>query len=128
MDSKGQSYLKADDSNKADFEALGCHKHSRMPYLSIPEKIFNDPEILISWAKTSIDSFEVIWKVLEKLICWMLSTNEGDIYIVRRGINHRVSSTGECKILLIENKTTAHTGDVKSPLPEALINRNYLDK
>ena len=55
VDSKGQGYLKADDSNKADFEALGCHKHSRMPYLSIPEKIFNDPETLVEWAKKSID-------------------------------------------------------------------------
>jgi DNA transformation protein len=55
VDAKGQSYLKADDSNKPDFEAFGSHKHSRMPYLSIPEKIFNDPEILVAWAKKSID-------------------------------------------------------------------------
>jgi DNA transformation protein len=55
VDSNGQSYLKADDSNKADFEALGYHKHSRMPYLSIPEEIFNDPETLVIWAKKSID-------------------------------------------------------------------------
>jgi quercetin dioxygenase-like cupin family protein len=46
--------------------------------------------------------------------------NEGDIYIVRRGINHRVSSTEECKILLIENKTTAHTGDVQSPITKSI--------
>lgn len=38
--------------------------------------------------------------------------NEGDIFIVGRGINHRVSSSEECKIMLIENKSTAHTGDV----------------
>ncbi len=38
--------------------------------------------------------------------------NEGDIFIVGRGIKHRVSSSEECKIMLIENKSTAHTGEV----------------
>ncbi len=37
--------------------------------------------------------------------------NEGDLFIVGRGINHRVSAVEECKILLIENKSTAHTGE-----------------
>ena len=36
----------------------------------------------------------------------------GDMYIVKKGVNHRVSAEKECKIMLIENKTTAHTGDV----------------
>ena len=55
VNSKGQSYLKADDSNRTDFEVFGSHKHSRMPYLSIPQKIFDDPETLVTWAKKSID-------------------------------------------------------------------------
>lgn len=38
--------------------------------------------------------------------------NEGDIFIVGKGINHRVSSTEECKIMLVENKSTAHTGEI----------------
>lgn len=42
--------------------------------------------------------------------------NAGDLYIVKKGIQHRVSATEECKIMLIENKTTAHTGDVKSEI------------
>lgn len=46
--------------------------------------------------------------------------NEGDIFIVERGINHRVSSTMECKILLVEQKTTAHTGDVKSDITRSI--------
>jgi DNA transformation protein len=54
VDPKGQSYLKTDDSNRTDFEAFGSHKHSRMPYLSIPEEIFNDPETLAAWAKKSM--------------------------------------------------------------------------
>ena len=55
VDAKGQSYFKADDSNRTDFEASGSHKHSRMPYYSIPGEIFDDPEALVTWAKKSID-------------------------------------------------------------------------
>ena len=46
--------------------------------------------------------------------------NEGDIFIVKKGINHRVSSKEECKVMLIENKTTAHTGDVKSEITKSI--------
>lgn len=46
--------------------------------------------------------------------------NEGDIYIVKRGTNHRVSSTSECRIILIENKTTAHTGEVHSEITKSI--------
>ena len=42
--------------------------------------------------------------------------NEGDMYIVKKGLQHRISSQAECKILLIENKSTAHTGEVKSDI------------
>ncbi len=42
--------------------------------------------------------------------------NQGDLFIVKRGVNHRVSSIEECKIMLIENKTAAHTGKVKSEI------------
>lgn len=42
--------------------------------------------------------------------------NAGELYIVKKGIQHRVSAKEECKIMLIENKTTAHTGDVKSEI------------
>ncbi len=44
----------------------------------------------------------------------------GDIYIVKKGINHRVSSTDECQIMLIENKITAHTGDVVSEITKPI--------
>ncbi len=46
--------------------------------------------------------------------------NTGDIYIVGKGINHRVSSTEECQIMLIENKVTAHTGDVQSDITKPI--------
>lgn len=47
----------------------------------------------------------------------------GDIFIVKKGINHRVSSIEECKIILIENKTTAHTGDVKSEITKSIVDQ-----
>lgn len=45
---------------------------------------------------------------------------EGDFYVVKKGINHRVSSTEECHIMLIENKTTAHTGEVDSEITKSV--------
>ena len=44
----------------------------------------------------------------------------GDLYIVRRGVNHRVSSTGECSILLVENKSTAHLGETESEITRSV--------
>lgn len=44
----------------------------------------------------------------------------GDIYIVKRGIDHRVSAKDECQIMLIENKATAHTGDVVSDITKSI--------
>ena len=46
--------------------------------------------------------------------------SKGDIFTVKKGVFHRVSAEEECKIMLIENKTTAHTGDVKSKITKSL--------
>ena len=45
---------------------------------------------------------------------------QGELFIVPKGVNHRVSATEECSILLIENKTTAHTGDVQSEVTKSV--------
>lgn len=37
---------------------------------------------------------------------------EGDMFIVPKGVRHNPSATEECHVLLIERKTTLHTGDV----------------
>lgn len=37
---------------------------------------------------------------------------EGDMYIVPKGVRHNPSAAEECHVLLIERKTTLHTGDV----------------
>jgi DNA transformation protein len=56
VDSKGKYFLKADDSNKAMFEANNADKHSKMPYYSIPDEVMNNQEKLIEWVKKSINT------------------------------------------------------------------------
>ncbi|MGL4233743.1 MAG: cupin domain-containing protein [Casimicrobium sp.] len=38
--------------------------------------------------------------------------NPGDMYIVPKGVEHNPIAEDECHIMLIERKTTKHTGDV----------------
>ena len=38
--------------------------------------------------------------------------SEGDFYIVSKGVQHKPIAREECWILLIEKKSTKHTGDV----------------
>lgn len=45
---------------------------------------------------------------------------KGDLYIVTKGLNHRVSSKNECKIMLIENKSTEHTGNVQAEITKSI--------
>ncbi|WP_196888388.1 cupin domain-containing protein [Aureivirga sp. CE67] len=45
---------------------------------------------------------------------------KGDLYVVKKEVNHRVSSKKECKIMLIESKTTEHTGKVKTAITKSL--------
>lgn len=45
---------------------------------------------------------------------------KGDFYVVKQGVNHRVSSVEECQLMLIENKSTAHTGEVKSAVTKSI--------
>lgn len=50
---------------------------------------------------------------------------KGDFYVVKKGINHRVSSKEECLIMLIESKTTEHTGKVKSQITKSIDEQKY---
>jgi len=45
---------------------------------------------------------------------------KGDLYVVKKGINHRVSSIDDCLIMLIESKTTEHTGKVISTITKSI--------
>ncbi len=42
--------------------------------------------------------------------------NEGEFFIVPRGVEHKPEADEETKIVLFEPKSTAHTGKVKSKL------------
>ncbi len=54
-----------------------------------------------------------------------LILQKGDLYVVKKGINHRVSSKVECLIMLIESKTTEHTGKVKSEITKSIDEQKY---
>ncbi|RPA68025.1 cupin domain-containing protein [Cyclobacteriaceae bacterium YHN15] len=49
-----------------------------------------------------------------------LILKKDDLFVVKKGTNHRVSSTAECLIMLIESKTTEHTGKVKSAITKSI--------
>lgn len=53
------------------------------------------------------------------------SMKKGDLFVVRKGINHRISSDEECLIMLIETKTTEHTGKVKSSITKSIADQIY---
>jgi mannose-6-phosphate isomerase-like protein (cupin superfamily) len=44
----------------------------------------------------------------------------GDLYVIKKGVTHRVSAEEECLIMLIESKTTEHTGKVKSEITKSI--------
>lgn len=44
----------------------------------------------------------------------------GDLFVVPKGVKHKVSSKKECTILLIESKTTLHTGNVITEITKSI--------
>lgn len=54
VDSKGQYYIKADDSMIAEYESKGSHRHGKMPYYSIPDDVISNHDLLINWVNKSI--------------------------------------------------------------------------
>ncbi|EAY28097.1 cupin domain protein [Microscilla marina ATCC 23134] len=51
--------------------------------------------------------------------------HQGDMHIVSQGLQHRVSSQNECLVMLIENKTTAHTGKVQAAITKSVEEQQY---
>jgi mannose-6-phosphate isomerase-like protein (cupin superfamily) len=45
---------------------------------------------------------------------------QGDIFIVGKGVEHRVSAEEECHIMLFERKSTAHTGEVEADITKSI--------
>ena len=50
---------------------------------------------------------------------------EGELLVVPKGVEHRVHAEEECWLMLIENKTTKHTGDVPSPITKSVDEQRY---
>lgn len=42
--------------------------------------------------------------------------HEGELLVVPRGVEHRTAATEETHVVLIEPKSTAHTGDIQSDM------------
>jgi len=51
--------------------------------------------------------------------------SKGDMYIVKQGINHRVSAAEECHIMLVEPKETAHTGSIQTDITKSISEQLY---
>ena len=51
--------------------------------------------------------------------------SKGDLFVVPKGINHRVSSREDCLIMLIETKSTKHTGDIITSITKTIDNQKY---
>ncbi|WP_275314909.1 cupin domain-containing protein [Tenacibaculum bernardetii] len=50
---------------------------------------------------------------------------KGDLFVVKKGVNHRVSAKKECLIMLIESKTTKHTGTTESTITKSIEEQKY---
>lgn len=48
---------------------------------------------------------------------------EGEMFVVPKGVRHNPIAEEECHILLIEKKTTQHTGDVKTEKTRSLADQ-----
>ncbi len=46
--------------------------------------------------------------------------NEGDFHVVKKGLAHFPESKEECWVLLVENKSTLHTGEVKADYTKSI--------
>jgi mannose-6-phosphate isomerase-like protein (cupin superfamily) len=47
--------------------------------------------------------------------------NEGDMFVVPKGVRHNPVADKECHLLLIERKSTLHTGDVVTEHTRSLV-------
>jgi quercetin dioxygenase-like cupin family protein len=65
---------------------------------------------------------ELLMEVENQPQCVM---HTGDFFVVKKGVVHRVSSTEECFVMLIETKTTRHTGNVESAITKSIESQAY---
>lgn len=55
----------------------------------------------------------------------VIQLNEGEFFTVKKGIEHTAYSEDECSLILIENKTAKHTGDVQSRITKTINQQKY---
>ena len=55
VNSQGELFLKADDSNRPRFEQIGAKQHGKMPYFQPPPEVLADEDSLRDWAQVSIE-------------------------------------------------------------------------
>lgn len=70
----------------------------------------NEDELFI------IHNGEMIMELEDKKI----QLSKGDIYLVKKGIRHRAVAEEVCEVVLIEKKTTSHTGSDKTEITRTL--------
>jgi len=44
----------------------------------------------------------------------------GNLFVAKKGINHRIAAMEECLIMMIETKTTEHTDKVKTEITKSI--------
>jgi quercetin dioxygenase-like cupin family protein len=54
-----------------------------------------------------------------------ISLNTGELYTVKTGVEHRVHCEEECWLMLIEHKSTQHTGGVKASITKSIEEQKY---
>ncbi len=57
---------------------------------------------------------------IEREACEPVVLGPGEFLIVSRGKRHRAFSDEECRLMLVENKDTEHTGEVRSPITKSI--------
>ncbi len=55
VNSQGELFLKADDSNRPSFEQSGAKQHGKMPYFSPTPEVLADEDALRDWAQVSLE-------------------------------------------------------------------------
>jgi mannose-6-phosphate isomerase-like protein (cupin superfamily) len=50
----------------------------------------------------------------------IITLNQGDFYVVKKGIKHKPESKDESWVMMIEKKETKHTGDIVSDITKSL--------
>ena len=53
----------------------------------------------------------------------MVELNEGEMFVVPKGTQHNPVADEECHLMLIERKSTAHTGDVETERTRSLADQ-----